>query len=644
MSRVMMWANYRRGPSISVPSPHDGDPSVPWWYDKIALLAHGWAQAGFTDILFPNPLKTNAGAYPGADGYGVFDDMDISSKTTTQFGGQATRFGIDEQLRRAIAICHANGLNVLLDHVMHQRQGGHGNATYTYLGADGKTQNGRFPKTSSCFLGDPPRVPRDPIAGPVGDDFAFGDELCPINAIPHDYVAQGLIAAGDWLFRTLDADGARLDCMKGMNASFIKRFISSGAMAGKWFFGEYADGNPDTLNWWVDQIGGLCSATDFGFHYNMAMAMCAANDSFQMRWLSSQGRGMIHSNPMKAVPFVESMDSDTNGFATIVNNKILAYALMLAGEGLPTVYVRDYLREPDCYGLQGNINNLVWINRNLADGNTITRYGDDKVYIFERDGGHRMIMALNNSVWDPNWKFITVQTGFGNNVQLHDYTGHNANDTWTDYQGRATLAIPPGANGLGYCCWSRAGLNLKTPTTSRSTTQIFYGAADLDIAPALNGQRRVARIWVAKDSTIAVTLTPEQTGWLPSTSVQWQIGDPDGIVTDGAAVGFDLAIHPGVTTSATRQHQATSDGWHTLYLVGSGLSLAGSPFELKVTYTAPRTFTLPTQPAHLQRVSIMATPEQIAAEQGLAEAIAAMAAQAADLRQQRLAQAGNHQA
>jgi alpha-amylase len=454
MARIMMWANYRRGPSISVPSPYDGDHSIPWWYDKIATLAQGWAKNGITDVLFPNPLKTNAGAYPGADGYGVFDDMDTGSKVTSQFGGQATRFGIAEQLRRAIAICHANGLNVLIDHVMHQRQGGRGNGIYNYLGADGRTLNGRFAKTASCFVGDPPRVPRDPIAGPVQDDFAFGDELCPVNALPPGYVADGLIAAGNWLFRTLDADGARLDDMKGMNAAFIKRWVSSGAMQGKWFFGEYADGNPDTLNWWLNEVGNLCSATDFAFHYNMAMAMCnnAGNDLFQMRWLDNPRRGLIHSNPMRAVPFVESMDSDTNGFATIVNNKILAYALMLAGEGLPTIYVRDYLREPECYGLQDNINNLCWINRMLASGSTVSRFGDAKTYIFERIGGPHMIMALNNSVWDPNWKYITVQTGFGSNVQLHDYTGHSANDIWTDNQGRATLAVPPGANGLGYCC------------------------------------------------------------------------------------------------------------------------------------------------------------------------------------------------
>jgi alpha-amylase len=615
----MMWANYRRAASISVPSPYDGDATIPWWYDKISNLANGWAVNGITDVLFPSPLKTNAGAFPGADGYGPFDDMDIGSKNTSQFGGQATRFGIDEQLRRAIAICHANGLNVMIDHVMHQRMGGH-NGVYNYLGADGKTLNGRFAKTPSCFMGSPPRVPRDPIPD-VPDDFSFGDELCPINAIPLHYVRDGLIAAGNWLFTTLDADGARLDDMKGINSPFIEKFVTSGAMKGKWFFGEYASGNRNDTDWWVGQVHGTCSAADFDFHYNMAQDMCneAGGGNFQMSWL--KGRGMIGTMPMKAVPFVESMDSDTNGFATIVNNKILGYALMLGGEGLPMIYVRDYLQEPDCYGLKANIDNLIWIHQNLASGHTIDRYGDAKTYVFERDAGPGLIVALNNSVWDPSWIYVNVQTGFGSNVQLHDYTGHNANDCWTDTFGRVTLAIPPGANGLGYSCWSRAGVNHGNPVVGRSTTQVFYGAVDLDIGPAINAVKRVGRIWVAKDSPLEVMLTPDETDWTAVSTIGWQIWDPNDTVIGGATIE-DVPI-PSSTGASLTAHM---EGWYTLYTTGSGLPVAGSPFALSVTYTAPQHFTLPT---------VLHTAEIALPDAKMAEEMATMSAHVASLRRQR---------
>jgi hypothetical protein len=68
------------------------------------------------------------------------------------------------------------------------------------------------------------------------------------------------------------------------------------------------------------------------------MPMC--NDStFDMRTaLKNNWEAMYQTNPMKAVPFVESMDSDTNGFATIVFNKLLGYALMLGAKAAVRIY------------------------------------------------------------------------------------------------------------------------------------------------------------------------------------------------------------------------------------------------------------------------------------------------------------------
>lgn len=565
-----MWANYRRGASISVPAPFDdGGPNVPWWYDRISQLAHDWAANGVTDVLFPNPLKTNAGAYRGADGYGAYDDYDIGSKVTSQFGGKPTRFGTDEQLRRAIAICHANGLNVYLDHVMHQRMGGN-NGVYRYSSATGK-DNGRFPKDAPCFRGAPPRVPEDPVPSPP-DDFSFGDQLCPINGKPHDYVATGLMEAGDWLIRTLGVQGARLDDMKGMNQGFMQRWMQYGAMNGKWFFGEYASGNRDDTNWWVGQVNGLASAFDFNFHYEMAQPMCnnAGDGSFFMGWLA--GRGMIGNNPMKAVPFVESMDSDTNGFATIVSNKELGYGLLLGGEGLPVVYIRDYLQEPDCYGLKRPIDNLMWCHQKLANGPTVPRLTTDaKVYVFERTGWPNLLVALNNDVWNPNWHTVTVQTNFGPNVEIKDYTGHNQSHAWTDWQGRVTIGVPPGANGVGYGMWSRVGQDGPIVVGGMSTTQTFFGADDLDIGPATNKLATVGRIWVAKGTDIAHQL-----------SLRAQDND----------VQVNLTL-TGPTGQALSKWHTTTEGWHEISIQSSNLTAAkpSIPFWLTVTYRAPQQFT-----------------------------------------------------
>ncbi len=566
--RVMMWLNYRRAPNVSVPSPFDGDASIPSWYDKTASMAHGLAAIGITDVLFPQPCKTNAGQFKGADGYGKWDDYDMGSKNTAQFGGTPTRFGSAEKLRRAIAICRANGLDVHIDHVMHQLNGGRG-GVYRYLGADGKTLNGRFPKDPPCFRGAPPRVPEDPVPAPR-DDFAFGDELCPVNAQPKGYVWNGLLAASDWLFRTLGIQGARLDDMKGMAVEFMKAFANHGAMKGKFLFGEFASGNRNDTEWWVNQVGGTMSAFDFDFHYNMVQPMCNGAGSGTFNMGSLAGRGMIGIDPMHAVPFVESMDSDTNGFATIVDNKELGYALLLTSEGLPVIYVRDFLAEPDCYGLHVPIANLSWIHQNLANGSTVARYGDAKVFVFERIGAPGLVVGLNNDVWNPAWHTVTVQTSFGPNVQLHDYTGHNGQDAWTDGNGRVTFGIPPGANGRGYGCWSRIGLSQPIQRPTYSCEQIFFGAADLDIPPISAAPTGVGRIWCAKGTAIVTRLIVHTRGVKATLTIM----GPDHIPLP----------FPSHTVKVT--------GWHTIAIEGiMPTGIVSSDFELTVQYTAPHTLT-----------------------------------------------------
>jgi hypothetical protein len=93
-----------------------------------------------------------------------------------------------------------------------------------------------FPQIRELFF---PNVPRDPIAGPAADDFSFGDELAPVNAAPKDYVMDGLIDAGDWLTRTLDAQGYRIDDTTGLAVAFVRKFLNSKSMQGKFAVGEY---------------------------------------------------------------------------------------------------------------------------------------------------------------------------------------------------------------------------------------------------------------------------------------------------------------------------------------------------------------------------------------------------------------------
>jgi alpha-amylase len=570
---VLLQANYRRSPGVSVPSPADGDERVPWWWDHLSAQANAFRLAGFSAILLPPVVKTSAGASRGADGYGPFDDYDIGSKD--QCGSVPTRFGPRELLQRCIAIMRANGLDVYVDTVPHQRDGGN-DFVYRYLGADGRPAAGRFPKDKGCFV---PNVPRDPIAGPVSDDFAFGDELAPVNARPPGYVMNGLIDAGDWLTRSLDVQGYRVDDVKGLAVQFVDRWLTSKAMASRFAVGEYFDGNPQTLNWWCWESGmmGRCNVFDFSLRFMLA-AMCNNNSRWDMSQLDHAGLAGI--SPASAVTFLDNPDTD--GSFPVIWNKLLGYAYILTSEGYPCVFYKDYSTDPGCYGLKPAIDNLIWIHENLANGTTIARFKDYQAFVFERQGFPNLLVGLNNDQYN-GWRTLTVQTAFGPHVQLHDYTGH-AGDVWTDGNGVVTIGIPPNDNGTGYVAYSRTGSGRPFVPLPRSVTQAFFGAPDLDIGPVANARTlQAGRIWCAAGYPIDVSLIPNLHHWPAGIALTMEILDPDGQVLISHQ-WTNSPPGPGPLTGKT-----TKNGWHTARLAASGLPAPGTlPFELDVTYTGPQ--------------------------------------------------------
>jgi alpha-amylase len=539
------------GKRVTVPAPIDpGTPHAPWFYDWIAAHARELRAAGFTAILYPPVAKTQSGHYNTGDGYGVYDNYDLGSKD--QCGSRETRFGDRAQLQRSIAIARACGLDVYIDIVMHQLIGGD-NGTYRYLGAHGAPNAGRFPKHPGCFRGATPRRPADPVPMPA-DDFEFGDELVYVNCDPPDYTTDGMIAYGDWLTRSLDIQGFRVDYAKGIAVAFVERWMTSRAMANTFCVSEYFDANPGALAWWTRGSGmnGRSSVFDFTLHFTL-QAMC--NDpGFDMRRLD--GAGFAARDPFLAATFVDNPDTDVSPGQGILWNKLLAYAFILTTEGYPFVLHKDYAQEPGCYGLKPWIDTLVWIHEVLANGGTTTRWNDDKTIALERLGAPGLLTGITTDPINP--RAITCATSFGPNVHLHDYTGHHG-DIWTDGGGRAHFTIPSNAFGGGrsYVCFSRADHAGGIAIQGVPTVQTFFGAADLDIPPATATWSQIGRIWCAADTPLAIAVT----------GATARVRDPDGEV---------LASHTVHTT-----------GWHAIEVIASGASPV--PFELTATYVAPQT-------------------------------------------------------
>ena len=508
------------GNRVTVPAPPT-EPGVPWLWDLLASKAEGLAQAGFDRIQLPPASKAQGGTGAGCDGYGVYCLRDLG--TLNQQWSVPTRYGDADQLRRLVAVAHRNGLAVDLDLVLHQLIGGD-NGTYRYLAGDGASANsltGRGAMHPGCFRS---ATVRDDVPVPE-DDAAFGDEKLYQKCEPPRYTIDDALDFGQWVFQTTDADGARFDDTKGTWAPFVAEFMNHAPMAGKKFYSEYFDGNPANLNWWATSgpMNGRSGVEDFKLHF----AIQNACNNLNAEVLG--GAGYYTWRPDLAVGFVDNPDTDTSAGEQVVVSKLLGYAWLLSiGCSEVLIYGKDYFGPevwPGAYGLQPWIDNLVYINRTFAYGGSTTRWLDGKVVVIERDGNGGaigtsagLLTCLNFDTW--NARTITCATSFGANVQLHDYTGHHG-DIWTDWQGSATFTIPANAyaGGQSYLCFSRAGAGKPVEIRPRGVTQVFFGAKDLDILPAVSTRRTIAgRIFVeaktkvefvSKESVSAVLLDGE---------------------------------------------------------------------------------------------------------------------------------------
>ena len=584
---VLLQGFYKRAANIAVPSPADGDPSIDWWWDHLARLAQELGRCGFTAIWLPPVLKTESGSSPAADGYGPFDDYDIGSKD--QKGGIATRFGTREQLQRCVSVLRANGIDVYVDMVEHHRRGDTTPFVFDYPGSDGTPGTGRFAKNPGNFF---PQVARDPnLGGAVSDDKPFGRELAPINGLPAHSVADNLTSAADWLTRALDIQGYRLDDVKGLSTDFLLPFLNSQSMAGKFAVGEFFDGNRTLVDNWVSNPKGMqgrASAFDFPLKFILT-SMCNNPGRFNMASLDHAGLTGI--SPAKAVTFVENHDTDLDPTQRIVSNKIQAYAYILTSEGYPCVFYRDYSLDPGCYGLKPWIDNLIWIHERLASGPTVSRWKDFNVLAYERTGSPGLLVGINNDPIDA--QSITVQTGFGPNVTLHDYTGH-AGDIVTQEDGSVTLAVPPNSRNMGYVCYSRPGVGGGFAPAPKTVRQDFEGADDLDILPVQpGGDSIVGSIWVGVDQRVSALLVLDRGTW-DATDIRIELNliDPDNRIV---ATTSKVPTDPGDFQFAANSGRA---GFYRLQIraelpVAKGDPGVAIPFKLTVEYKSDPRFDPP---------------------------------------------------
>jgi alpha-amylase len=569
--------NDPRNHRISVPCPVDPDtPHVPWWTDKIASLGSHFKRVGITKVMWPPLCKTQSGAFPTATGYGVFDPYDIGSKL--QMGSIPTRFGMDWQLQRAIAVLLANGIGSHADMVLHQMAGGR-EGFYSYKGCrteehpDGVPDVGRFPRNPGYFRGGvdgktiPPFVKQDSVPDPF-NDFPFGDECSYQNSQPRDAMTLGTLEWAEWYANRLDLDGVRVDDCKGLWVPFVELLLKSGKRMSKLkAIGEYFDGNPRTLHWYAWMLlNGRMSLLDFNVHF----AIKAVLDYGHGMWALRTNQTWAAWDSFQSVPFVETPDTDMSPGQQITSSKLLGYAYILQHSlGEPMIYHKDYSSDPGCYGLGPKIDNMIWCHNHLVGGPAIDRWVDQTVLVTERQGYKvgkpGCISAINND--GLNDRTITVPSSFGAYAHFHDYNGLIP-DVYADRNGEVTFTIPHNTwyHGDSHVCLGPAGVEDGPRPPPRMTTQVFEAASDdsLDIAPIANAPRDVARVWCKKGSP--VTATMHLVAPLPlGERAQFMLRTAqDGLITT-AVIGQGLDTAQAII-------EAPRDGWVEIGTQGFGLA------------------------------------------------------------------------
>ena len=540
----------------------------PFAYQRIAADAAEYAAAGFTVVNFPPSCECGGGTE--SDGYDLKDNYSFDN----------TAFGTREMLQQAVAVAHANGLQVYGDLVLHQ-YGGYPNGTYPTL---------RFPKHPTCFSQESTvgGVPTDPVPNTEGN-YSFGDMACYFTSLPGGYMYFGAIAAAQWQTASLGFDGYRVDDVKGTYVGIVKGILDAPVISDLFAFGEYFDGNPSAVSYWVNyDMDRRASVLDFAFKFNVS-GICNNNSTSWMGALANIG--WCTTDAFTAVTFLESADTDTTVGEQLVWNKILGYAIMLTFPGYPRVYYRDWSTDENCYGLKPLINNLIWIHENLAQGDFVPLIDDDpQVFVHARLGygdAPGCIAAFNNDQWHAH--AVTVPTYFGSNQRVHEYTGLGGyyDDLWTDGEGRLTFTIPRNDNGLSYLVFGLPGVEGEGfERAARETTQVIYGAADLNIPAATNGTLTITpRLYAAAGTQMTLLLAPDMTEWGNDVELALVVAGPSGSTV--AMLAFDDQSDAG-TAQELNIPKAPATGFYTLSLVGTNLPPAGCAFSITATYTAPK--------------------------------------------------------
>lgn len=450
-----------------------------------------------------------------------------------------------------------------------------------------------------------------------------------------DYMRTGARNWLVWFKKQTGSDGFRFDAAKHYPHWALQDFIYNLKYNAGWANGGanmFAVGeninNAGAMDSWINAVRTSNSGTEdlvgtFDFSLREGIkAMIDGSGFFNIGTIPGYQQG----NRYRTVPFVNNHDTfrpqkDANGnyIGWDTGNEIgghidpfnprlgAAYAIAFAVDGSPQVFFEDlfnigstskrYSHLPTStvdLPIRDDVANVMWCHQklNFKKGTYKVRWQAADLLIIER--GYNVgpensyaIIAVNDNF--STWQSATIQTDFGPNKQLHDYSGANATDIWTDATGKATIWAPPcdGSNiRRGYCIWGPAGITGGFAPTQRSTTQEWEMANDLGdshasslkqggaIPASSTALRTVGKVFSETGKLITVNLFPSNTTKNLTMTLYNNAGS---IISTVSGLG-----------NLTLSYTPTATGFYTVKVKNtSGTNPAQNVF-VKITYTAPK--------------------------------------------------------
>ncbi|RBI59950.1 DUF1939 domain-containing protein [halophilic archaeon] len=314
-----------------------------------------------------------------------------------------SEFGTEADLQALINEAHNQGLEVYVDCVMNHMATGH---DYDF-----------------------PRFSHDDFHHCVGSIDDWNDDhqvehgellglpdLAQYDSYSSDYVRGELMNYMEKI-ASFGADGYRYDAVKHVEEKYWRDYANPKAdELGMSRIGEVFDGSVDYVQGYIDT--GM-DAFDYPLYYVL-------HDVFSSGDMSRlEGAGVVAQDPWHSHPFVQNHDEGAP------SQYHLAHAFVLTIEGTPMVY-NLY---PNTILDDSEVNNMVWVKKNLTGGETYWRHTDSDLAIYERY--NNLLVGINNGGSSRTQSVYTSWT----NTTLKDYSG-TGGDVTTDANGWVDIMVP----------------------------------------------------------------------------------------------------------------------------------------------------------------------------------------------------------